>query len=208
MAKVLGLDVSTKCIGIALFDYEGEKRNLKLLTHISPTIKPKPTDKLEELISKVIVFENEFLANYKNSGITKVIVEEPLLRSNNVRTVGTLLRFNGMICKSVYDILGVIPEFISSYDARKYAFPNLMGIRTVNKKGEEIPPKRRKQPVLFGGHPYDIDKKVVIWENVADKEPQIQWFYDKHNKLRKQNFDMSDSYCAVLGFMKKENIWV
>ena len=58
------------------------------------------------------------------------------------------------------------------------------------------------------GDSYDIDKKVVIWENVADKEPQIQWFYDKHNKLRKQNFDMSDSYCAVLGFMKKENIWV
>ena len=207
MAKVLGLDVSTKCIGVALFENEGGNGKLKLLTHISPTVKPKPTDKLEELISKVIVFEKEFLTNYRDSGITKVIVEEPLLRSNNVRTVGTLLRFNGMICKSVYEILGVVPEFISAYDARKYAFPDLMGVRTVNKKGEEIPPKKQKHPVLFGSHPYDCDKKLVIWEKVADNEPQIQWFYDKHNKLRKQNFDMTDAYTAVMGHMRKENVW-
>jgi len=208
MTKVLGLDVSTKCIGIALFEDEGELGNLKLLTHISPTVKPKPTDKLEELILKVIVFEKEFLSNYRDSGIERVVVEEPLLRSNNVRTVGTLLRFNGMICKSVYDMLGVVPEFISSYDARKFAFPDLMGIRTANKKGEDIPPKRRKHPVLFGGHPYEVDKKLVIWEKVADKEPQIQWFYDKKNRLSKQNFDMTDAYAAVMGHMKKENHWV
>jgi hypothetical protein len=46
--------------------------------------------------------------------ITTVVIEEPLLQSNNVNTVATLLRFNGMISKSVFDTLGVVPDFISS----------------------------------------------------------------------------------------------
>jgi hypothetical protein len=44
--------------------------------------------------------------------ITTVVIEEPLLQSNNVNTVATLLRFNGMISKSVFDTLGVVPDFI------------------------------------------------------------------------------------------------
>ena len=38
--KVLGLDISTKTIGWALFDLKGGE--LLELTHISPVIKPKP----------------------------------------------------------------------------------------------------------------------------------------------------------------------
>ena len=48
--KVLGLDVSTKTIGWALFDIS--TKNLLELTHISPTPKPKVEDKIEELILK------------------------------------------------------------------------------------------------------------------------------------------------------------
>jgi hypothetical protein len=62
-----------------------------------------------------------------------VVIEEPLLQSNNVNTVATLLRFNGMISKSVFDTLGVVPDFISSYDARKYSFPELMSVRKFKK---------------------------------------------------------------------------
>ena len=126
MSRILGLDVSTKTIGIAIFEDQEDKGKLQLLTHISPKVKPKPTDNIELLIKKVQVFETEFLEKYSDIGIDRVIIEEPLLRSNNVNTVGTLLRFNGMICKSVYEVLNIIPEFISSYDARKYAFPDLM----------------------------------------------------------------------------------
>ena len=45
----------------------------------------------------------------------------------------------------------------------------------------------KKNPVLFGGLPYDIDKKVVIHQRVSDIEPQIVWMYDKHQKLKKEN---------------------
>jgi hypothetical protein len=207
---VLGLDVSTKTIGIALFQDNGNSGELKLLHHVSPKIKPQPKNPLEVLFGKVKIFEEDFLNKYADIGIVKVIIEEPLLRSNNVNTVSTLLRFNGMISKSVYDTLGIVPDFISSYDARKYAFPELMEIRTTNKKGEEYTEKElsRLKPVLFGGYHYDIDKKMIIWEKVSEKEPQITWLYNKKMVLMNENFDMTDGYAAVLGYMRKEGLWV
>ena len=112
--KVLGLDISTKTIGWSLFDIQSKE--LLELTHFSPVIKPKPEDKIQELLLKVVSFE-EKLQNYKNLGITKVVIEEPLLNSNNVWTVGTLLRYNSMITKSIYDVLGIVPNYISTYNS-------------------------------------------------------------------------------------------
>ena len=109
---ILGLDVSTKTIGIALFEDFGDHGTLRLLHHVTPIVKPKPTNKMQELFEKATIFEDEFLKKYKEIGITKVVIEEPLLRSNNVNTVGTLLRFNGIISRSVYEILGIVPEYI------------------------------------------------------------------------------------------------
>jgi RNase H-fold protein (predicted Holliday junction resolvase) len=203
--RVLGLDVSTKTIGMALFEEDGK---LLELTHITPKIKPQPENKLEELFKKVDAFE-KLLTRYMDLDIEKVIIEEPLLNSNNVYTVATLLRFNGMISKVVDDVLGVVPEFITSYDSRANAFPELMAIRTHDKKGEPYKEKdlKNKKPVLFGGHPWEVDKKQVIWDKVADREPQIVWEYDKNMKLKKENFDMTDAYTCVLGHMRKEGIW-
>lgn len=209
MSRILGLDVSTKTIGISLFEDSGDNGKLQMLTHITPKVKPNPKDNIELLIKKAQIFQFEFLEKYSDIDITRVIIEEPLLQSNNVNTVATLLRFNGMICRSVFEVLNIVPEFISSYDARKFAFPELMEIRKTNKKGETYSEKEleRKQPVLFGGHPYDVDKKSVIWDKVNEREPQIVWIYDKHNRLTKENFDMTDAYACVLGQMRKEGKW-
>lgn len=190
--KVLGLDVSTRTIGWALFDIKSQE--LLELTHFSPVIKPKVEDKIQELLLKVKAFE-EKLENYRNLGITKVVIEEPLLNSNNVWTVGTLLRYNSMITKSIYDILGIVPSYISTYNSRKYAWPDLV---QQNDKGKYV---------LFGGLPKDIDKKEIIWKKVSDKEPQITWLYTKNNTLKKECYDMADSYTCVLGFMKEQKIW-
>jgi len=209
MSRILGLDVSTKTIGIAIFENQGEKGNLQLLTHITPVVKPKPTNNIELLMKKASIFENEFLEKYSDIGIDRVFIEEPLLRSNNVNTVATLLRFNGMICRSVYEVLNIVPEFISSYDARKFAFPDLMAIRMFKKSGERYSEKEmtKKNPVLFGGLPYDIDKKVVVHQKVCELEPQVVWLYDKHQKLKKENFDMTDAYACVMGGMRKCGDW-
>jgi len=190
--KVLGLDVSTKTIGWALFDMiSGE---LLELTHISPVPKPKEENKIKELFLKAEIFKQK-LVEYKNLGITKVIIEEPLLNSNNVYTVQTLLRFNTLVSKEIYDTLGIVPEYISTYNSRKFAFPNLV---KENDKGKFV---------LFGGLPKDIDKKMIIWEMVAKREPQIKWQYTKNQTLKKENFDMSDAYACCLGYMQQEQIW-
>jgi hypothetical protein len=190
--KVLGLDISTKTIGWSLFDIKTQQ--LLELTHFSPVIKPKKENKIQELLLKVDAFELK-LEGYKNLGITKVVIEEPLLNSNNVWTVGTLLRYNSMITKSIYDILGIVPDYISTYNSRKYAWPDLLQKNDKDKF------------VLFGGLPKDTDKKEIIWRKVSDKEPQITWHYTKNNTLKKECFDMADSYTCVLGYMKQEKIW-
>jgi hypothetical protein len=61
--------------------------------------------------------------------------------------------------------------------------------------------------VLFGGYPRNIDKKMLIWELVSKREPQITWQYTKNNTLKKENFDMSDAYTCALGYMKMLEIW-
>jgi len=206
---ILGLDVSTKTLGISIFEDNGRYGKLILLHHIAPKVKPITDSKTEELFIKADIFKDEFLEKYKDFGITKIIIEEPLLGSNNVHTVGTLLRFNGIISKACYDLIGIVPEFISSYDARAHGFPELMQKRTYDKKGNMFSPAviAKKTPVLFGAYPYDIDKKEVVWKLVSDREPQITWLYDKKGKLRKENFDMTDSYVCVLSWMRKNGYW-
>ena len=191
--KILGLDVSTKTIGIALFDID--TKELLELTHVSPKPKPEVENKLEELILKANMFRSK-LKTYASLNIRYVIIEEPLLNSNNAYTIGTLLRFNTLIFREVYDVLGVAPEFITTYDSRKNAFPELY---QKNDKGKSV---------LFGAYPKDVDKKMVIWELVSRLEPQIQWLFTKNNTLKKENFDSTDAYCCALGFLKKEGIWV
>lgn len=187
---LLGLDVSTKTIGVSLFNNKGQ---LLELTHISPKAKPIPNSKTEELIKKADLF-SEFIVKYSKMNIKHVLIEEPLLRSNNVNTVGTLLRFNGMVTKICYDKLGVTPEYISTYEARKNAFPELMQ------------PGASGKIVLFGAYPKDIDKKRVIWEKVSKKEPKVSWLLDKKGQLKKENFDMTDSYTCVIGYMRTNGL--
>lgn len=188
--KILGLDVSTKTIGVALFDLSS--RDLLELTNISPRPKPTSENKMEELINKSTLFRKK-LEEYKGVGVIRVVIEEPLLNSNNVYTIATLLRYNTLISKEVYDVLGVVPEYISTYNSRKIAFPELV---QKNEKGKYV---------LFGNYPKDCDKKMIIWELVSKREPQIQWLYTRNNTLKKENFDMTDAYTVVLSYLNSKN---
>lgn len=205
----LGLDVSTQCIGICiLIDDGSEYGKIVELTHINPKI-PTKIKGIEQLFLKKKIFE-EFLVKYKDFGIDEVIIEEPLLRSNNVNTVSTLLRFNGMVSDCVYNVLGIVPQYISSYDAREYSFPELMSIRKYGKDEKQYEfSKIHKEIkdcklVLFGGYPWTIDKKTVIQGKVSEIFPNIDWLYNKKGELKKENFDACDAYVAVLGFLNKQ----
>jgi hypothetical protein len=205
----LGLDVSTACIGISIIIDDGSDYGKIIeLTHISPKVSSKIKG-IEQLFLKKKIFE-EFLIKYKDFGIDHVVIEEPLLRSNNVNTVSTLLRFNGMVSDCVYNILGIVPNYISSYDAREYSFPELMSIRKYGKDEKQYEYSKIHKEikdcklVLFGGYPWTIDKKTVIQGKVADVFPDIEWLYNKKEELKKENFDACDAYVAVLGFMNRK----
>ena len=121
-----------------------------------------------------------------------------------------LLQFNGMISSSIYEILNIVPVYISSSDARKYAFPELMGVRKYTKNGEMYPQSKiienlkKNNLVLFGTYQWDVSKKNIIHDKVASIFPQIEWLYDRNGDLKKENFDASDSYVAALGYLNKE----
>ncbi len=190
--KILGLDISTKTIGWALFGINS--KNLLELTHFSPRVSPRPEDKIEELLKKSVAFE-ERLKEVKDYNIIKVVIEEPLLTSNNIYTVGSLLRYNSMIVKTVYDILGIVPNFISTYNSRKFAHPTLYNY---NDKGKKV---------LFGGYPKGCDKKHIVWDLVKKAEPQITWPHARTGNLKKECYDMSDAYTCVKGYMTQNEIW-
>lgn len=205
----MGLDVSTSTIGVCIvLDDETDYGKILELTHISPKVSNKIKG-VEQLFLKKKIFE-DFIVKFKDFGIDEVVIEEPLLRSNNVNTVGTLLRFNGMISNCVYNILGIVPNYISSYDARKYSFPNLMSIRKFGKDEKQydynkiLKEIQQCKMVLFGDYPWAIDKKTVIQGNVSEIFPDVPWIYNKKGDLKKENFDATDAYVACLGFLNKQ----
>lgn len=205
---ILALDISTNCIGVSILrDCGTNTPEILKLNHISPKI-PKEIKGAEALFMKCEIFEKEFLTLLQDIKIDTVVIEEPLILSNNVYTVATLLRFNGMLSLSIYKTLGIVPEYISSYDARKYAFPELTSIRKYNRKGECLPEKTIKKAVKdnalvpFGEYPFDVEKKQVLLDLISERYGNIiKWIINKKGNLAKENYDMSDSIVCGLGYM-------
>lgn len=206
---ILGIDISTACLGVSLARYDGTNVEILKISHVKPKISRKIKG-TESLFMKTKQFKEQFIEKYKDIGLTDIIIEEPLPNSQNNNTVTTLLRFNGMISQSIYEATGVVPKYISSYDARKYAFPELMAVRKFNKKGERYNEKKIKNAlknnelVLYGDYPFSCEKKYIIWNKISELYPDIEWIYNKKNELVTENFDASDSLTCVLGFLNKE----
>lgn len=207
---ILGLDISTACLGVCVIKDDGVNiPEILYLGHKTPKVSNKIKG-IESLFLKKQIFENEFIKDIATSyTITDVVIEEPLLSSNNVNTVATLLRFNGMISESIYKNIGIVPVFISSYDARTYSFPELVSIRKYNKKGNEYSVKHIEKAikddkvVLFGAYPFDIDKKTVMMNMVNSlyKDSPIEWVLNKNNELKKENYDACDALICALAYI-------
>ncbi len=206
---ILGIDVSTSCLGVSLVKYDGNDIEILKISQVKPKVS-KDIKGTEALFLKTKQFKEQFIEKYKNFGLTDIVIEEPLPNSQNNNTVTTLLRFNGMISQSIYEATGVVPKYITSYDARKYAFPELMAIRKFNKKGEIYPSDKIKRAlkknelVLFGNYPWDCLKKHILLDKVSELFPNIEWKYNKNGELKTENFDASDSLVCVLGYINKE----
>lgn len=205
---ILGLDISTATIGVCLMSVDNEETKILEITHISPKI-PTKIKGIEGLFMKMKIFEDEFINKYKNMGITDVVIEEPLMSSNNIRTVATLLKFSALISSVIYKELGIVPEYISSYESRLYSFPELLTIRKYNKKGGMYPLSHIRKSIknneltLFGSYAWDVEKKHVMHGLINQKFKGINWIYDKNGELKKENFDASDATVCCLAYSNK-----
>ena len=206
---ILGIDVSTTCLGVSLARYDGKDIEILKISHVKPKISRKIKG-TEALFLKAKQFKEQFIEQYKDFGLTDIVIEEPLPNSQNNNTVTTLLRFNGMISQSIYEATGIVPKYITSYDARKYGFPELMAIRKFSKNGESYTVDKIRRDlknnklVLFGSFPFDVAKKHILQGKISEMFPNIQWEYNKKGELKTENFDASDSLVCVLGYINKE----
>lgn len=210
---VLGLDISTSCIGVSIVYDDGvSEPEIRLITHIVPKI-PSHIKGIEALIMRKDIFNDEFLSTIKEDGITECVIESPLnhsTASSNAQTVAQLLQFNGLLSDAVYKTLGIIPNYISSYEARMLSFPKLLSIRKFNKKGEQYSVKqvetaiKNNHLVLFGSFPFDCDKKTVMMNCVCEKYPNLNWVYNTKGELKKENYDASDSLICALAYINQK----
>lgn len=205
---ILGLDVSTSCIGTSVASYDDDKFEILYVDYVKfkTSKKYKGTN---SLFFKIEQFKELFINKITEWGITDIIIEEPLPGSQNVNTVNTLMKFNGMVSQLIYDRTGIMPQYISSYDARRFGFPDLLAVRKYNKK-DEIYPKNKilkalknNDIVLFGEYAFSCAKKYIIWNKISEKFPNINWVYDKDDELKTENFDASDSIVCILGYINK-----
>lgn len=204
---ILGLDISTSCIGVAIIIDDGiNKPIIHTISHVAPKVSKKITG-IEALILSKAIFEREFLDNIQDVGITDCIIESPLIhttRNSSANTVAQLLKFNGLISEAVYNTLHIVPQYISSHDARLNAFPELIAIRKFNRKGEIYDIKHIQKDiannhlVLFGSYPFDCDQKNIMLNVVTENYPNINWVCNKKGELIKRNYDASDALvCAI-----------
>ena len=210
---ILGLDISTACIGISIVCDDGvNKPSIAEITHVVPKINDGIKG-IEALILRKEIFEKEFLEKHKDIGITECVIEAPLTftaGNSNADTVAQLLKFNALLSEAVYRVLGIIPYYMTSADARMYSFPQILGIRKYNRKGEKYDAKfieksiKGNHVVPFASYPFDIDKKIVMMDLVNEEYPEIEWLYNSKGNLKKENYDACDSLVCALAYINKK----
>lgn len=122
---LLSLDISTSCIGYAIFQNDGSIKELSCV---------KFRDGIN-LFEKLLEFK-EKTKYFKLLSIDRVAIEEPVKKFegkfSNADTISKLNFFNGMISSHIFQELGVIPVYHNVKTARASVFP---GIQSKNEKG-------------------------------------------------------------------------
>lgn len=180
---ILGLDISSSCIGYSIFDMDGKLIELNCV---------KFRDKLT-LFEKLEEFKKS-TEHFKKLEIQFIAIEEPLKKFmgkfSSASTIALLNFFNGMISSYLYVEFGIEPIYFNVNNARSLVFPKSK--KTAVKKTDiesaedlEVEVEQEEK----GSIKHEIFKKVMALE------PLINWRYGpKSRKLLDENYDMCDSY--------------
>lgn len=129
MTRVLGLDVSTSCVGVAVVD-QAEDGTITpvLLDHVTFPSKVKTLWEKAEILRDHL---NSIRRTYHV--ISRVIIEDAAKKFTTGRssasTIAVCMRFNGMATYVSYITFGIDPEYIPPTSARK-----LCGLKMQQKK--------------------------------------------------------------------------
>jgi len=130
--KILGLDISSSKIGIALLDDE------QII--ISDVLKFKSSQSLEE---RAALFERRMRAIDTHHVVYDVYVEQPAIMFRGGKTtaftMATLQRFNGMCCYALSQIFEMEASLINPNSAR-----SVLGIKVPRK----VPSKEKKKAII------------------------------------------------------------
>ena len=147
---VLGLDVSTAKIGVALL-------NDKDIVFLDLIKFPKNVS-LYEKINIVKSFLSSIKKQYSN--IEKICIEEPMMMFSSAmsmaQTISLLQRWNGMVSCLVYEIFCMEPILINVNSARK-----IVGIK-IDRKKKYKNTREKKEPIINYMIDYYKDSKTPI----------------------------------------------
>lgn len=164
----LGLDISTTCIGYALFSEEGK---LLKIGHVKMRSKQTIFEKLKQF--------QEHIQELAGLDIKHIAIEEPLKRFagkfSSADTIALLNHFNGMVSAICYTTWGVEPIYYNVNSARKTAYPNVK----FGRKSSEAKSQVREEVEKLEPH--------LNWI-----------YGPKSRKLVDANFDMADAYTIGL----------
>jgi len=169
---LLSLDISTSCIGYAVFN---EKNVLIQLDYVKFDSKHSIFQKLEE-------FKRKF-NNLLKLDITAIAIEEPLQKFqgkfSSAHVISILNFFNGMVSSFLYSHFKIEPIYYNVNNARATVLPGFK----INRDGAKTK--------------HQIWEKVVEMEPQINWKYGI-----KSRKLLDENYDMADSYIVGKCYIK------
>lgn len=184
---ILGLDISSTAIGVTLMD----KNSLVL------DIFAIELNKKGDLIDKSIKFRDEMLKIKDKIGdiIPLIVVEEPLMGSQNPSTNNVLHQFNGMCRLILYSIFETKPIMVSVSDLRKEFCPEFI-VKKQHRDGSVT------ETLTFPAHLKDKKKEYIHSKVIKQCFSDNLLQYNKNGKLKDCCMDISDSYIvAWFGFI-------
>ena len=173
---ILGLDISSSKIGVAIVDDDKRIIHLNLVKY-----------KKAPLEDKAVMFSDELSVLKREYNIKHIFIEEPVSIYAAGRTtahvISTLQRFNGMCSLACRNIFGQNAELIGSRQARKLADITVPG-RT---KSKEV-------------------KKIIIEEMSKRYQEAFPLEYTRHGNYKPGTDDKADALVIALAGHKIKSL--
>lgn len=163
MARILGLDISSSCIGYAVLDCDINTQSIKIVDY-DYYLPPKKGSILERL-NKTQQDIKSIIKGIQPDYIAIEDIIQFLGGGSTAKTIIALASFNRAIGLVAYEYLGQAPELYS-----------VMTIRHGIKLTKELPKKEQIPQIL--------EKRFNI---------QFDYLYNKDDEIDKKSFDMADA---------------